>query len=223
MNYIDRFYPARNHFIRLCRQILLLVGVVVLSMSTQAMAQSSDDAKNCSEHTEQLLKKAWAAQPMNTRANNRNPAKAESLYKEAIKDSPRCAPANNLLVGLLIRNLKYEEAREYNDRFLRSVPDQPQALNARADLLSILTKDYSQALTIRLNLLKVPGFNNSGSVFYAIAETYSLMNKLDESLEYLKMALSLNKGWGDKWNAPVNPAFENLRNDSRFWSLVNQK
>ena len=199
-----------------------LWALFVLLISVRAVAQTSDYQKECSEHAKQLLKQAWAAQPMNMRGNKADPARAVSLYKEAIKDSPKCGPASNLMVGLLLRNHDYQQANEYNERFLREVPDNPTALNHKADLISVLKKDYAQALQIRMKLLNVPGYNSNGSLFYDIAGTYSLMNKLDESLRYLELALSRNKGWGNKENAQVNSDFENLRKDRRFWSLVNQ-
>ena len=86
-----------------------------------------------------------------------------------------------------------------------------------------MKKDYAQALEIRMKLLNVEGFNSNGAVFYDIAGTFSLMNKLDESLKFLKLALSRDKGWGSKDNAQVNSNFENVRKDSRFWSMVNPK
>jgi len=205
-----------------CKQISLWAFLVIFII-VQAAAQTSNYQTECSENAKQLLKKAWAAQPMNARGNKADPAKAESLYKEAIKDSPKCGPASNLLVALLDRNHDYEQANEYNERFLRQTPDDPRALSHKADLVSILKKDYEQALEIRMKLLNVEGFNSNGAVFYDIAGTYSLMNKLDESLKFLKLALSRDKGWGSKDNAQVNSDFENVRKDSRFWSLVNQK
>ena len=196
---------------------------LALLISVQARAQSSDYLKECSDNAEQLVKKAWAAQPMKTRGNNADPAKAESLYEQAIKDSPKCSRANNLLVGLLMRSRNYEKANKHNEEFLRQVPNDPQALLNRAALISFLEKDYQRALEIEMGLLRLPGENDNGRVFYAIAGTYSLMNKLDESLEYLKLALARNKSWGNKWTAQVDSDFENLRRDRRFWSLVNKK
>jgi TonB family protein len=131
--------------------------------------------------------------------------------------------ANGLLVSLLIRSHKYEKSNEYNELFLQQFPNDPSALSNKADLLSALKKDYAQALEIRMNLLRVSDFNKNGSVYYEIAATYSLMNKLDESLKYLKLALSISKGWGNTGNAQVNSDFENLRKDSRFWSLVGER
>lgn len=203
-------------------QIMLWAFIVIL-ICVRAGAQTTDYPKECSEKAKQLLKQAWAAQPMNTRGNKADPAKAESLYKEAIKDSPKCGSASNLLVALLLRNHDYEQANQYNERFLQQAPGNSAALNHKADLISVLNKDYAQALEIRMKLLKVEGLNSNGAVFYDIAGTYSLMNKLDESLEYLKLALSIDKAWGNKNNAQVNSDFENVRKDSRFWTLVNQK
>lgn len=202
--------------------ISLLVCFVVL-MSVQAGAQTSDYQKKCSDNAEQLLKKAWAAQPMNRRGNNADPAKAEFLYEQAIKDSPKCGPANNLLVALLMRSRNYEKANKLNELFLRQNPDDPAALMHRAELISILEKDYPRALEIEISLLRLPEYNENGRVFYAIAKTYSLMNNLDESLEYLKLALARNKNWGNRFNAQVNSSFVNLRKDSRFWSLIIKK
>jgi len=198
-------------------------GFIVVSMSVHALAQNSGYQKECSEHAKELIKKGWAAQPMNKRENKADPAKAEALYKEALKDSPNCRSARQALVALLLRQHDYQQANEYNEALLQQFPDDPSALNFKADLISVLKRDYTQALEIRMKLLKVEGFNDNGSVFYDIAGTYSLMNKLDESLEYLKLALSRGKGWGNKENAQANSDFENVRKDGRFWSLVNQK
>jgi hypothetical protein len=66
-------------------------------------------------------------------------------------------------------------------------------------------------------LPKVEGFNSNGSVFYSIAATYLLINKVDESL-----ALNISKGWGNKANAQADSDFENVRKHKRFWALVNK-
>jgi tetratricopeptide (TPR) repeat protein len=207
---------------KLWQQISLWTCLVLL-MSVQAGAQTSDQPKECSDNAEKLTKKAWAAQPMNRGGNNADSAKAESLYEQAIKDSPNCGRANNLLVGLLMRSRNYEKANKHNEQFLRQNSNDPAALLNKAALISVLEKDYPGALEIEMSLLRLPGENDNGRVFYAIAGTYSLMNKLDESLEYLKLALAIKKGWGNKWNAQVDSDFENLRKDTRFWSLVNKK
>jgi tetratricopeptide (TPR) repeat protein len=185
-------------------------------------AQTLDPNKDCSEKTKKLLQQAWVAQPMNVPENNANPAKAESLYKQAIDDSPKCRPAMRLLVNLLLRSEKYEQASDYNELFLRQFPDDPSGLGEKADLVSILKKDYQLALEIEMKLLDVPEVNKNGNVFYRIARTYSLMSKLDDSLRYLKLALSIDKGWVDKANAQTSWGFENLRKDRRFWALVNR-
>ena len=203
--------------------LVSLLAVWVLLMSVQAGAQTNDHQKDCSDNAGQLVQQALAAQPMSARGNKADPAKAESLYKQALKDSPNCKSASNLLVALLMRNRDYKQANEYNERFLQQIPDDPLALSDRADLIAVLKKDYAQALEIKMKLLKVEGFNGNGSLFYSIAKTYSLMNKLDESLAYLKLALALNKNWGNKANAQADSSFENVRKDSRFWALINSK
>jgi tetratricopeptide (TPR) repeat protein len=203
-----------------CKQISLWAFFFVFLLGVRAEAQTGDYPNECSENAKQLVKEAWVAQPMSARGNKAYPAKAESLYKEAIKDSPKCGSASNLLVVLLERNHDYEQANEYNERFLRLTPNDPSALDLKADLISILKQDYAHALEIRMRLLNVEGFNRTGAVFYNIAGTYSLMNKPDESLKYLGLALSIRKGWGNKSNAQVDSSFENVRKDSRFWSLV---
>jgi tetratricopeptide (TPR) repeat protein len=215
-NFSEGFMSRSN------RQFLLLAFFVVL-ISAQTKAQISNYSTECSEKAKQLLEKAWEAQPMDVRGNNADPAKAELLYKEAIKESPKCTRATSLFVALLRRNQEYERANEYNELFLRQSPDNPIALDHRAAFISILRQDHAQALEIRMKLLSVEGFNSNGAVFYGIAGTYSLMNKLDESLEYLRLALSLDKTWGNEKNAKVDWEFENLRRDIRFWLLVNQK
>jgi hypothetical protein len=51
-----------------------------------------------------------------------------------------------------------------------------------------------------------------------------LLNKLDDSLGFLKQAMSAGKGqgWGNKENAQLEEDFVNLRRDPRFWALVNE-
>jgi tetratricopeptide (TPR) repeat protein len=203
-------------------KIISLSAVSVAFMGVRADGQGLDQQKGCSENAKQLVKKAWDAQPMNRRGNNGDPVKAESLYKEALKDSPECGSANMLLVALLRRNHDYEQANEFNERFLKHAPEDPFALSHKAALISTLKKDYEGALEIRIKLLRVEGFNNNGSVFYSIAATYSLMNRVDESLEYLKRALNISKGWGNEANAQADSDFENVRKDKKFWVLVNK-
>src|SRR6267154_5920087 len=186
-------------------------------------AQTPDPKKDCSEKSKKLLHQAWVAQPMNLSENKGDPTHAESLYKQAIEDSPKCRPAMGLLVALLFRSEKYEQAKEYNELLLHQFPDDPGGLEEKADLISILKKDYQPALEIEMKLLDVPDFNKNGNVFYKIARTYSLMNKLDDSLKYLALALSIDKGWGDKGNAQKDSGFENVRKDNRFWILVKKR
>ena len=47
-----------------------------------------------------------------------------------------------------------------------------------------------------MKLLDVPDFNKNGNVFYEIARTYSLMNRLDDSLKYLALAYQSTKVGG---------------------------
>jgi tetratricopeptide (TPR) repeat protein len=173
---------------------MLVWSFCLILMGVRAEAQTSHYQKECSENAKQLLKKAWAIQPMNIRGNNR---------------------------GLLMPSRNHEKANEYNELFLREAPNDATALLNRANLISILQKDYSRALEIKMSLLRLPEYNRNGIVFYEIARTYSLTNELDESLAYLKLALTRNKTWGNKLNAQVDSSFENLKKDSRFWSLVN--
>jgi tetratricopeptide (TPR) repeat protein len=208
--------------LKLWRHNIWCASLVVL-LCVSIGAQTLDPKKDCSEKSKKLLQQAWVAQPMNVPENNVDPAKAESLYKLAIEDSPKCRPAMRLLVGLLLRSEKYQQANDYNELFLTQYPDDPSGLSERADLVSILKKDYPLALEIEMKLLDLPDFNKNGNVFYRVARTYSLMNKLDDSLSYLKLALSIDKDWVDKANAQTCWGFENLRKDARFWALVNKK
>ena len=192
-------------------------------VSASAGAQTLDPKKDWSKKAKKLLEQAWVAQPMNVSQNNADPARAESLYQKAIDDSPKCRPAMRLLTNLLLRRDKYEEANYYNEMFLRQFPDDSAGLGEKADLVSLLKKDYTLALEIEMKLLDVRDFNKNGNVFYRIARTYSLMNKLDDSLSYLKLALSIDKDWGNKANAQSSWGFENVRKDPRFWTLVNKK
>jgi tetratricopeptide (TPR) repeat protein len=195
--------------------LLLLFNLV----ATATVSAQAADA-NCSETANKLLRQAWIAQPMNVPENNGDPGKAEGLYKQAINDSPKCRRAAGLLVALLIRGKKYSEAYDYNEKLLRQFPDDPGGLSEKADLVSRINKDYPLALEIETKLLKVPDFNKNGNVFYKIARIYSLMNQSDNSLNYLKRALDIDKGWGNKANAQGDSGFENLRKDPRFRALV---
>ena len=192
--------------------------LLILLCATWASAQPRD--VNCSEQAQKLVDRAWAAQPMNKQQRGGTPSKAEELYKQAIVDSPRCPRASRLLVALLMRSERYEEARKYNDRFLQDFPDDPGALTQRASLISELNKDYQSALDIEKKLLDATEFNHNGNVYYRIAAIYSLMNRLDDSLDYLAQALRVDKSWGDKENAQADSGFENLRKDKRFWVLI---
>jgi tetratricopeptide (TPR) repeat protein len=183
-------------------------------------AQTSGSRKDCSGNAHKLLQRAWAAQPLNVPKNTADPTKAESLYKQAINDSPKCRRAIGLLTALFVRTEKYEQANEYNELLLKQYPDDPAGLSEKAYLVSILKKDYPLALEIETKLLDVPGFNNNGNVFYKIARLYSLMNRLDDSLRYLELAMAIDKGWGSKANAQIADGFENVRKDKRFWTLV---
>ena len=92
------------------KQISWALSVILIVV--RPAPQPNNYQKECSENAKQLLKKAWAAQPMNTTGNKADPAKAESLYKEALKDSPKCGPACNLPVAQFARSHDYEQANE---------------------------------------------------------------------------------------------------------------
>lgn len=200
------------------RNISCLLSITICAFS--APAQSRD--VNCSGKAEQLTDQAWSAQPMGIRENYADPSKAETLYKEALNDSPKCARTNHLLVALLMRRKKYKEANEHNESFLSYFPEDPIATGDRASLLAKLQKDYSRAIEIEHRLLTTD-VNKNGAVYYDIAGFYSLLNKPEDSLKYLQLAISLNPAWANEWNARVDPDFKNVRKDKRFWALVNRK
>jgi tetratricopeptide (TPR) repeat protein len=205
----------------LMRCVWLSSFVIVIAVSVAA--QTSDPRKDCSENANRLLQQAWAAQPMNVPTNNADPTKAESLYRRAINDSPKCRRAMGLLTALFVRAEKYEQANEYNELLLKQYPGDPAGLSEKAYLISILKKDYPFALEIEMKLLDVAGFNKNGNVFYEIARIYSLMDRLDDSLRYLELAMKIERGWGSKANAQIADGFENARKDKRFLTLVKKK
>src|SRR2546423_12160039 len=98
-----------------------LLSIMICAVWGSAQARDV----NCSEKAERLTDQAWSAQPMNVRENYADPSKAETLYKQALNESPKCARANHLLVALLMRRKKYKEANERNERFLSYFPEDP--------------------------------------------------------------------------------------------------
>ncbi len=64
-------------------------------------------------------------------------------------------------------------------------------------------KDYAGALGIYGKLLTAEGPGN-GATYYKIAGMNSLLNKPDDSLKFLTLAISAGKDWGSKDNATEN-------------------
>lgn len=182
-------------------------------------AAKTDPRENCSRNARLLCDQAWAAQPQDVSTNDRDPKKAADLYRLALKDSPRCRLALGMLSSLLERDGDAQQAYDYNELLLGMYPNDPQALLAKANLLSYWKKDFQQALKITNDVLVREGPGN-GYLNYLIAEIHSLMNNRDESLKNLKLAMAINPGWGDSGNAQDNDGFKNLREDPRFWELV---
>jgi tetratricopeptide (TPR) repeat protein len=195
----------------------LLAGFGAVS---QAAAPEIDVNANCSEIAKPLIDQAWAAQPMNKGPDNTaDPARAQALYVQALADSPRCLRALRLVTTLLIRDRRFARASEYNERLLQSYPADPISLSTKARLLVEWKHDYQGALDIQKKVLEMQGAGN-GAWYYRIAGTYSMMNNLDEALEYLQRAMAISKTWGDAANAQSAPIFANLRKDPRFGRLV---
>jgi tetratricopeptide (TPR) repeat protein len=198
-----------------------IIGLTLLLFAAASAEAETDMRVNCSDHARQLLDQAWAEQPMDRSPKNTgNPAKAELLYKQALLDSPRCKLAMNEMTSLLSRDDKFREAKQYNDLLLKYYPDDPDALQQKASLLTG-ANDHQGALKIYLHLLEMNGPGN-GSLYYSVARVYSKLNRLDQSIKFLTLAISINKAWGSTGNAQVDEDFENLRKDSRFWALIKQ-
>jgi tetratricopeptide (TPR) repeat protein len=210
------FFPAGMALMR------KIIGLTLLLFAAASAKAETDTRAKCSDNARQLLEQAWAEQPMDRSPNNTgNPAKAEYLYKQALLDSPQCKLAMSQMASLLLRDDKFRQAKEYNDLLLKYYPDDPDALQQKASLLSGAINDQQGALKIYLHLLEMNGPGN-GSLYYAVAKVYSKLNQLDQSIKFLTLAISINKAWGSGGNAQVDKDFENLRRDPRFWALVKQ-
>lgn len=210
--------------------LVVIIGVAMLhtagsppakaqNVGSDKKAARTDPRENCSENAKRLCDEAWAAQPQDVSTNDQDPEKAADLYREALKDSPRCRLALGMLSSLLQRDGKAKEAYDYNEILLGFYPNDSAALLAKANLLSYWKKDYQQALRIANDVLALDGPGN-GYLNYLVAEIYSLMDNRDDSLKNLKLAMSINPDWGDSGNAQDNEGFKNLREDPRFWELV---
>jgi len=203
-----------------------VIGLTILMLfigtSVEATAETNVRA-NCSDNAKQLLDQGWDAQPMDrSPTNTGDPRNAESLYKEALQDSPQCKLALSRIAALLQRDENFRQANEYNDLLLKYYPDDRNALQLKAQLLADWKKNYQGALQLFAKLLEREGPGN-GSLYYSIAATYSQMNRLDDSVKFLKLAMSISEGWGNTGNAQADKDFENLRKDRRFWALVKKQ
>jgi tetratricopeptide (TPR) repeat protein len=206
---------------------LLALSVLVLALAAAALpgnpsaAQGVDTSAACSPEARRLASEAWAAQPMNVRKNTGDPERAEALYKAALDDSPRCLRALRLLTVLLARGERYARAYEYNELLLTHYPDDEVGLDQKAKLLADWKADHAQALVVQRRVLDLAGPGN-GSAYYGMARIYALMNRRDEALRYLRLAMSISRNWGSAANAQADDAFVTLRQDPRFWDLVRE-
>lgn len=215
-----RLAPALAAFIAAA---LLLAGGTPPARAQDAgavkKAAPTDPHENCSRNARLLCDQAWAAQPQDVSTNDRDPQKAEELYRKAIKDSPRCFLAFSLLSSLLQRDGKAQQAYDINEQLLGMYPNDSRPLLAKANFLSYWKKDHRQALKIANDVLVRDGPGN-GYLHYLIAEIHSLMNNRDDALKSLELAMAISPNWGNSGNAQDNDGFKNLREDPRFWELV---
>lgn len=158
---------------------------------------------------------------MNTPTNTRDPKKAEALYQEALKDSPQCRAAMVSITVLVMRDRNYQRANEYNENLIRNFPNDEMGLYNNGTLLMEWKRDYAAAASVFGQLIAKQGPGN-GNLYYKLAQAHSLMNKPDSSLAFLANAMSIEKIWGSKTNAQIEPNLENIRKDPKFWALVNR-
>jgi tetratricopeptide (TPR) repeat protein len=204
----------------LMRKIIGLTVLLLVGASVEVKSETDVRAK-CSDNARQLLDQGWAEQPFDRSPKNTgNPAKAELLYRQALQDSPQCQLAISRMAFLLYRDEKFRQAIEYTDLLLKYYPDDANALQQKASLLTAMN-DHQAALEIYMHLLETNGPGN-GSLYYGVARTYSRLDQLDNSLKFLGLAMSISKAWGNTGNAQVDPGFANLRKDGRFLALVNR-
>jgi tetratricopeptide (TPR) repeat protein len=103
---------------------------------------------------------------------------------------------------------KYEKALQLNPKF---VP----AINNLA-LLTAANKEYDKALTLFSDVLNY--YPDDAETHYNIACMYSRLDRVDESIEWLKKAI--DKGYSNWEIIKTDGDLENIRDTNAYMELV---
>jgi tetratricopeptide (TPR) repeat protein len=133
-------------------------------------------------------------------------------------EMPRPDPWKYLSEGNLHFNLRqYEKAVQTYNKALDLKPDLLEALVHRGYAYDQLgqheraIQDYHRAFELK---------SDDPTPRYYIACSYSLMNKPDEALKWLREAIDLDQKCRDE--AKTDPDFDNIRDDPRFKELIGE-
>jgi tetratricopeptide (TPR) repeat protein len=107
------------------------------------------------------------------------------------------------------------KAKSQYQKALTLQPRFPQALKNLA-LVYVENKEYANALSEFHKMIDI--WPDNAEIHYNIACMYSRLNRVDESIEWLKKAI--DKGYANWKNIKTDSDLENIRNSSAYQELI---
>ena len=170
------------------------------------------------------FQKALQLMPDFTKAQN-NLRRALAIQKELdmeisrlqnlLKDNPNNVELHFQLGNLYFRRGDPSEATQHYKKALQIDPKFVPALNNLA-LVTAANKEYYKALTVFMDILNfVP---DDAETHFNIACMYSRLNRVNESIEWLKKAI--DKGYADWDSIKTDGDLDNIRNSLAYKSLI---
>ena len=157
-----------------------------------------------------------AANNLNRALAIRNELEAEiSRRKKMLKDNPDNLELQFQLGNLYFRIGELRQAKQHYEKALQLNPNFVPALNNLA-LVSAADKAYDSALKSFLEVLNY--YPDDTETHYNVARMYSRLNKLDESIAWLKKAI--DKGYADWESIKTDEDLDNVRGSEAFQELI---
>jgi tetratricopeptide (TPR) repeat protein len=139
-----------------------------------------------------------------------------SRFEELLKDNPENVELHFQLGNLYFSIGDQRQAEQQYNKALQLNPKFVPAINNLA-LITAANKEYDKALTIFSDVLNY--YPDDAGTHYNIACMYSRLNRVDESIDWLKKAI--DKGYANWESIKSDSDLENIRDTDAYKELVN--
>jgi tetratricopeptide (TPR) repeat protein len=138
-----------------------------------------------------------------------------SRLQELLKDNPENFELNFQLGNLYFRKGDQRQAMQQYKKAIQLNPKFVPAINNLA-LITAANKEYDKALTLFSDVLNY--YPDDAETHYNIACMYSRLDRVDESIEWLKKAI--DKGYSNWEIIKTDGDLENIRDTNAYMELV---